>query len=91
MLTISHDRQSYINDNANFITDDNLAQIITKVVNKKNNCRSPPRFLCNIGQVNFPTKLDTKVICTLKTDMNKLFKAAKKVTAVPDTPDAVMI
>lgn len=41
--------------------------------------------------MDFPVKLDTKIICTLETDMNKLFESLKKVTAILNTQDTAMI
>lgn len=42
---------------------------------KKNIYRISLRILTDIGLVNQPVKIDTKGICTLKTDLRKLFKS----------------
>lgn len=63
----------------------------TNAINENNVYRILLRFLCYIGLVDFPVKLDTKIICTLETDMNKLFESLKKVTAILNTQDTAMI
>lgn len=45
----------------------------------------PLKLPCDISLVNHPIKLDTKLICTLKTDMIKSFKSNKKVNAIAAT------
>ena len=35
-------------------------------------------------------KTDTKIILTLERNLNKLFESNKKVTAIPDNPDALI-
>ena len=35
----------------------------------------------DLGQINFPTKIDLKIRCTLQREMGKLFELKKKVTA----------
>ena len=35
-------------------------------------------------------KTDTKIIITLERNMNNLFESNKKVTAIPDNPDALI-
>ena len=34
-------------------------------------------YICDIGNINFPTKIDMKIKLTLKTDMKKLFESDK--------------
>ena len=57
---------------------------------KKNAFRIPLRFLTDISIVNHPIELDTKIVCTLETDLNKLFKSNKQVAAIT-APDAQLI
>ena len=49
------------------------------------------RFLVDMGPVNFPVKLNTKIIYTLETNLNRLLKSAKKLTAISNAPDAQII
>ena len=37
--------------------------------------RVPLRYLCDIGKINFPTKVDYRIKLFLETNMNKLFKS----------------
>ena len=39
---------------------------------------------------NFWIKTDTKIILTLERNMNMIFESNKKVTAIPDNPDALI-
>ena len=62
------DRKSHNNDNEAFRTDDNLedredkfaAQIDSKYV-----YRIPLKYLCHLGKINFPAKIDLKIRCML--------------------------
>ena len=36
--------------------------------------RIPLKYICDIGKINFPTKIDMKIRLTLETDMKKLFE-----------------
>ena len=74
-------KTSYINDNEAFITDDNhedredkfAAQIDSKYVNG-----IPLKYLCNLGKINSPTKIDLKIRCTLQTETKQLFESKNK-------------
>ena len=89
----NEDRRSHNNDNEAFRTEDNLkdredkfvAQIDSKYV-----YRTPLKYLCNLGKINFPTKIDLKIRCTLQTDMNQLFESKKKVAAI-GAPDPQIV
>ena len=78
-------RRSHNNDNEAFRTDDNLedrkdkfaAQIDSKYV-----YRIHLRYLCDLGKINFPTKVDLKICCTLQTGMKQHFQSKKKVAAI---------
>ena len=47
-------------------------------------------FLVDLGLINYSQKTDTKCVFTLERNMNKLFESNKKVTAIPDEPDALI-
>ena len=55
--------------------------------------RVPLRYLCDIGKINFQTKIDYRIKLFLKTNMNKLFESKKLLVpavAIPTT-DAQII
>ena len=37
--------------------------------------RVPLKYICDIGKINFPTKIDLKIRLTLETDMKRLFES----------------
>ena len=39
--------------------------------------RIPLKYFCGLGKINFPTKFDLKIKCTLETEMKKLFESKK--------------
>ena len=39
--------------------------------------RVPLRYFCNIGKINFPTKIDYRIKIFLETNMSKLFESKK--------------
>ena len=45
------------------------------------------KYICNIGIINFPTKIDMKIRLTLETDMKKLFESDKNHTKVKNGKD----
>ena len=47
--------------------------------------RIPLKYICDIGKINFPTKIDMKIRLTLKTDMKKLFESNKNLMGNPKT------
>ena len=81
------------NANAAVRTDENITdgfEKFTNLINDENTHRISLKFLCNIGKVNHPTKLDSKIICTLETDTIKLFERNQQVADV-GMPDAQII
>ena len=52
--------------------------------------RIPLSLVVDLGLVNFSMNSDTRIIITLERDMNKLFESNKKVTAIPESPDALI-
>ena len=57
---------------------------------EKNVCRIPLTLVCDLGKVKFAMKTDTRIILTLERNTNKLFESNKKVTGIPDNPDALI-
>ena len=47
--------------------------------------RIPLKYICDIGKINFPTKIDLKIRLTLETDMKKLFESNKSLMGNPKT------
>ena len=47
-------------------------------------------MIVDLDLANFSIKTDTKIILTLERNMNKIFESNKKVTAIPDNPDALI-
>ena len=45
--------------------------------------RIPLKYICDIGKINFPTKIDMKIKLTLETDMKKLFESDKNLMGNP--------
>ena len=45
--------------------------------------RIPLKYICDIGKINFPTKIDMKIRLTLETDMKKLFESDKNLMGNP--------
>ena len=74
-------------------TDDNLDDKMAKFsaqIQNKFTYRIPLRYLCDLGKINFPTKIDMKINLTLETDLKQLFKTKKKVAAI-GTPKAQIV
>ena len=58
-------RSPHNNDNTYLGTDDNLTNRLAKYTNtiqEKEKQKIPLKFLCNIGLVNLPLKVDTKIV-----------------------------
>ena len=47
--------------------------------------RIPLKYICDIGKINFPTKIDMEIRLTLETDMKKLFESDKNRMGNPKT------
>ena len=39
--------------------------------------RIPLKYICGLGKINFPTKIDMKICLKLERDMKKLFESDK--------------
>ena len=92
-LTKDVDRRSY-NDNSDAKrTDPNLTYRLAELkdyIFEKHVYRIPLSLIVDLGLGNFLFKTDTKIILTLERNMNKLFESNKKVTAIPENPDALI-
>ena len=89
----SSDRRSCSNDDAIKRTDDNIEDKEDKFamqIGSKSVYRIPLKYFCDLGKINFPTKIDIKICCTLETEMKKLFESKKKVMAI-GAPDAQIV
>ena len=53
----------------------------------KNVYRIPLKYICDIGKINFPTKLDMKIRLTLEIDRKKMFESDKNHTQVKKSKD----
>ena len=62
------------------MTDDNLDERIEKFdVQIDDEClyRISLKYFCDLGKINFPTKIDLNIRCTLETEMKILFESQK--------------
>ena len=78
IYTAGVDRRPHNDDTANKRIDDNLDNRIAKFpaqIQNKFTCRFPLRCRCDLGKINFPTKIDMKIRLTLETDLKKLFES----------------
>ena len=74
-------------------SDPNLTYRLAQLKNyifQKHVYRIPLGLVVDLGLVNFSMKTDTRIIITLERNMNKLFESNKKVTAIPESPDALI-
>ena len=87
------DRRSHNNNNQAFRNDDNLEDHEDKFANQidsKYVYRIPLKYLCDLGKINFPTKIDLKIHFALQINMKQLFESKKKVNNI-GTPDAQIV
>ena len=76
-----NDTRIHKNDNELYKTDDSLEDQQVKSgsqIDKKYVYRVPLKYFCALGKINFPTKIDLKIRCTLQKEMKKLFELKKK-------------
>ena len=62
------------------VTDENLDERIEKFgvqIDDKYVYRIPLKYFCDLGKINFPTKIHLKIKCSLETEMKKLFETKK--------------
>ena len=78
------------NDDADW-TEPNLIYRIAQLKNyifQKHVHRIPLGSIVDLGLVNFAFKTDLRIIITLERNLNKLIERNKKVSTVPENPDA---
>ena len=104
MKTILHSNKPvYLEKNANRrpnnntsdakLTDPNLIYCLAQLkdyIFEKHVYRIPLSRIVDLSLVNFSAKTDAKIILTLERNMNRLFESNKKVTNIPDSPDALI-
>ena len=86
-------RRVHNSGDANKRTDLNLTYCLAQLKDyffEKHVYRIPLSLIVDLDLVNFSMKTDTKIIITLERNMNNLFESNKKVTAIPDNPDALI-
>ena len=94
MLTGGRKRHLHNSNNLTLRKDNNITKTLASYKNSSKNkmvYRILLRILCNIGLLNFPVKLVTKIICILETNMNKLFEFAQKVTGLPNVSNGEVL
>ena len=72
-------------------TDPNLTYRIAQLKNyifQKHAYRIPLGWIVDLGLVNFAFKTNLRIIITLERNLNKFFESNKKVSTVPENPDA---
>ena len=75
-----NDIRIHNNVNEVYKTDFNLKDCQDKLgaqIDAKYLYREPLKYFCDLGKINFPTKIDLKIRCTLQTETKKLFKLKK--------------
>ena len=90
------DEQTVAGEDADKRNDDNIDERIQKFQNQLKNVywyRISFKYICDLGLVNMPIKLNTKWCLTFKTNMQKLFKSKTNQAAdgLPNTVDAKII
>ena len=87
------ERRVHNSDDATKLTDDSIVDRTDKFTNQiksKYVNRILLKYLCNLGKINFPTKIDMNIRCTLETEMKKQFESKKRVTN-NGAPDAQIV
>ena len=85
IIPSNEDRRSHNNDNEAFRTDANIEDRESKFadqIDSKYVFRISLKYLCNLGKINFSTKIDLKICCMLQTNMKQLFESKEKVNAI---------
>ena len=91
VLTDNKDTRLYSTNDQADRSDDNLDHTITKFHDLISTTNVYRILKIDLGLVNFPVKFDTKFLFTLKQNFSKFFESRKKITAVPNDPDAQII
>ena len=74
-------RRSHNIDDTTKRTDNNIEDREDKSavqIDSKYMYRMPLKYFSGLGKINFPTKIDLKICCTLETEIEKLFALKKK-------------
>ena len=72
IIPSNEDRRSHNNNNEAFRTDDNLEDCEDEFANQIDSnyvYRNTLKYLCDLGKINFQTKIGLKICCTMQTDM----------------------
>ena len=80
-------------DDDNKRTDPNLTYRLKELkdyIFEKHVYRIPLGLIVDLDLVNFAIKIDTKILITLKRDLNKLFETTVKAVNIPSSPNAVI-
>ena len=86
-------RRSNNNVDAAVRTDENITERLQKFTNSirtKKTHRILLRYLRDIGKVNHPNKINFKITCMLKTELNKLFESNNQLNPIA-APDVKII
>ena len=87
------DKRLNNSDDDNKRSDPNLTYRVAQLrdwVFLKNEYRIPLGLIVDLGLVNFAIKTDTKIVITLKRNLNRLFESNAKKAAIPNEPDALI-
>ena len=79
------DRRTDSSTTLNNITDLNINKRITKFQNQLKNefvSRIRLRYFTDLGKINFPFKIDSRIYCHLEPDMKRLLESKEKVTTI---------
>ena len=94
MLNNGRDRRSNTSTTPADRTDSNLNKRGTDVltlIRQKIYYRIPLGFFASLGLVNFSHKIDTRFLCTLENNLNRLFKTNAKFDNIPNKLDTQII
>ena len=92
-LAVNTDRRPNNDTDDDKRSDPNLTYRLAQLKNyifQRHVHRIPLGLVVDLGLVNVSMKTDTRIIITLEKNMNKLFESNKKVTAIPESLDALI-
>ena len=85
------DRRPHNDTDDNKRSDPNLTYCLKELKNyifQKHIYRIPQSLIVDLGLVYLSFKTDLRIVITLQRSLNKLFESNKKVTTIPESPDA---
>ena len=91
--SVNFNRRLHSSNTPADITDPNFTERVNKFANQpqlKYVYRIPLRYLCDLDIIHFPIKIDLKILCTLETEMRKLFETKQRVANI-SAPNAQII